>query len=606
VAGWIWVRAVARLSSRFLAPLAFGVLLVACQGRAIPTPTSVFAQPVGATATPQAVMRSPTRAAPTPAFTSTPAATAPRDATSPTAIPTAEIDPATGLRDLARGATASASGGAESVNKAIDGDTESLWSAGGPPPQFYQVAFAKFYQVERIELVVAQTPDGQTTHEIWLGDQSGNLKLYKSLVNTWTADGQTIVVDVSPPQVTDRVMIRTTSGPSFVAWRQVRVFGKEPTAGASTSGVAASGQSEGVDWPQLQITGELDRPDAVTNAGDGSGRLFVLEQVGRVRVIQDGGLLKTPFLDVTDRVKCCKGEQGFLDVAFPPDFAKKGYFYASYISQSHGPVGDLVVARYHVTKNPNVADPKSEEIILIVPLPTEVHHSGHLAFGPKDGYLYVGVGDGGRQGDGRNVAQDKSSLLGKILRIDVESGVAPYNIPASNPFVRSANARGEIWALGLRNPWQFSFDSQTGDLYIADVGEDSYEEVDFQPADSAGGENYGWPIMEGKHCFGAASCNQLGLTEPVAEYDHTQGCAIIGGQVYRGARFDSMQGIYFYGDLCKGKIWGLKRGQDGWQTNLLYTEPFQITSIGADEQGDLYLTDYNEGEIMKIEAASSP
>jgi glucose/arabinose dehydrogenase len=295
-----------------------------------------------------------------------------------------------------------------------------------------------------------------------------------------------------------------------------------------------------------------------------------------------------------------------FDVAFPPDFAKKGYFYASYTSKTHGAIGDLVVARYRVTKNPDVADPKSEEIILIVPLPTEVHHSGHLAFGPKDGYLYVGVGDGGRQGDGANVAQDPSSVLGKILRIDVESGVSSYNIPPSNPFVRSANARGEIWALGLRNPWQFSFDSETGDLYIADVGENNYEEIDFQPASSTGGENYGWPIMEGKHCYSNASCNQLGLTGPVAEYDHTQGCAIIGGEVYRGARFAGMQGIYFYADLCKGHIWGLKRSSDGWQTNLLYTEPFQITNIGADEQGDLYLTDYNEGEIMKIEAATSP
>jgi glucose/arabinose dehydrogenase len=604
VTGWLTTRDVARPFSRVIALIALGVVLVSCQVR--PTPTSNTGRSATSSATPAASTPPTVAAGAPPATTPT---TTPPPTPSPIAarvIPTASVDPATGLRNVALGASTIVSAGADSASNAVDGKGDTLWSAGAGPPQSFQVTFDKFYQIARIELLVAQTPDGQTSHEIWLGDVNGQMKLYRSLVNTWTADGQTITVDVNPAQVTDRVMIRTTSGPSFVAWHQVRVFGKAPTAATSASGAPVASAGDLIEWPQLKVTGDFVRPVVVTNAADRTGRLFVAEQAGRVRVIQDGGLLKAPFLDVSDRVKCCNGEQGFFDVAFPPNYAKKGYLYASYISKTHGKVGDLVVARYHLTANPNVADPKSEEIILIVPQPTEAHHGGHLAFGPKDGYLYVGTGDGGQQGEGARVAQDEASLLGKILRIDVESGVSPYSIPPSNPFVHTAGARGEIWALGLRNPWQFSFDSLTGDLYIADVGENDYEEVDFQPASSTGGENYSWPIMEGKHCYGATTCNQVGLTGPVVEYTHADGCAIIGGQVYRGAQYESMRGIYFYADLCKGRIWGLKRGLAGWQSNLLYDEPFQVTGVGADEQGNLYITDFTEGEIMKIEPASSP
>jgi glucose/arabinose dehydrogenase len=596
----------ARLVSRVGSVLVLSAVLASCGAASptIPAATQLAtSSAIPATLTPEATSVRPTLAN-TPSITPQSAARA-ASPTAARAIPTASIDPATGLRNVAQGAATLVSGGAETAANAVDGKGDQLWSAGAGPPQSFQITLDKFYEITRIELVVAQTPNGQTTHEIWLGDANGQLKLYRALAKTWTSEGETVTVDVNPPTVTDRVVIRTTSSPSFVAWHQVRVFGKEPTGGVAAGPVSSAGAPE-VAWPQLKLGGEFVRPVAVTNAGDGTGRIFVAEQEGRVRIVQDGGLLKAPFLDIGDQVKCCVGEQGFFDVAFPPNYAKKGYFYASYISKNQGKVGDLVVARFHLTANPNVADPRSEEIILIVPQPTEAHHSGHLAFGPKDGYLYVGVGDGGQQGDGAKVAQDDASLLGKILRIDVETGRSPYSIPPSNPFVRRAGARGEIWALGLRNPWQFSFDSSTGDLYIADVGENNYEEIDFQPASSPGGENYGWPIMEGKHCYAATSCDEAGLTLPVVEYDHTQGCAIIGGQVYHGTEFEGMRGLYFFADLCKGRIWGLQRVQDGWQSNLLYEEPFQITSIGADERGNLYVADYSDGEIRKIEAISSP
>jgi len=228
--------------------------------------------------------------------------------------------------------------------------------------------------------------------------------------------------------------------------------------------------------------------------------------------------------------------------------------------------------------------------------------------------LYVGVGDGGQIYDPSNEAQNPDSLRGKLLRIDVESGASPYAVPPDNPFVHTAGYRPEIWALGLRNPWQFSFDRQTGDLYIADVGENLYDHVDFQPA-GHGGQNYGWHTMEGAHCFRAATCDQRGLTFPVIEYgdgnpgsgDHKQGdCAIIGGQVYRGKAYPDMDGIYFYGDLCSGRIWGLQHVGDRWESNLLVKVPFQITNIGADDSGELYVCNFADGAIMRLTSPAEP
>jgi glucose/arabinose dehydrogenase len=279
-----------------------------------------------------------------------------------------------------------------------------------------------------------------------------------------------------------------------------------------------------IDWPEIELvkySGGTINPVHITHAGDGSKRLFVVEQAGRIRIVKNGFLLNTPFLDISQHVKCC-GEQGLLSVVFPPEYENKGYFYVNYTRE---PSGNTFVSRFFVTDNPDIADPDSEDMVLSVDQPFAVHNGGQLAFGP-DGYLYIGMGDGG--GASQNRAQSAGLLLGKMLRIEVESGVTPYAIPSDNPFIQATGFRGEIWALGFRNPWRFSFDEQTGDLYIGEVGEGSFEEVDFQPASSAGGENYGWDIMEGAHCFNSSRCNQTGLVLPVVEYSHSEGCSITG------------------------------------------------------------------------------
>lgn len=353
------------------------------------------------------------------------------------------------------------------------------------------------------------------------------------------------------------------------------------------------------DWPRIYLTmvsEGLSRPAHVANAGDGSGRLFVVEQAGRIRIIENGVLLSTPFLDIVSRVSCC-GERGLLSVAFPPGYASKEHFYVNYTDNS----GDTVVARYELTADPDVADPDSEQMLLTVDQPYGNHNGGQLAFGP-DGYLYIGMGDGGSGGDPGNHAQNPGSLLGKILRIDTESGGDPttYAIPSTNPYTQTVGYRDEIWALGLRNPWRFSFDGQTGDLYIGDVGQSSYEEVDYQPASSPGGENYGWNIMEGLHCYDAPSCDTSGLTLPIAEYGHSEGCSVTGGMVYRGSDHPLLDGVYFYADYCTGPIWGLRRDGEDWQNALLYDADFRIASFGEDEAGELYITDYSNGAIYRI------
>lgn len=353
-------------------------------------------------------------------------------------------------------------------------------------------------------------------------------------------------------------------------------------------------------WPQIFLTKRFtgfSQPVFVTHAGDQSGRLFVVEQGGTIRLIKNGSLLSSPFLDITARV-LSGGERGLLSVAFPPSYASKKHFYVYYTDHN----GDLVISRFGLAANPDIANPNSEEILLTINHRANSNHNGgQLAFSPNDGFLYIGTGDGGGGGDPDGNGQNTNSLLGKILRIDVESGVNPYAIPASNPFVGQTGFRGEIWALGVRNPWRYAFDRQTGDLYIGDVGQNAFEEIDVQSASSTGGENYGWNTMEGLHCYAANTCSQTGLTLPVAEYDHSAGdCAVTGGRVYRGQAFPTFSGIYFFADFCTGKIFGLRINGATWEQTMLRDSPYNISTFGEDEDGNLYATDYSSGNIYLI------
>jgi glucose/arabinose dehydrogenase len=345
--------------------------------------------------------------------------------------------------------------------------------------------------------------------------------------------------------------------------------------------------------------GGFDRPVGIAHAGDGSGRLFIVERGGAVWVARGATVLDEPFLDISDRIEASGGEQGLLGLAFPPGYEAKGHFYVNYTRAGDGAT---TVARYSVTADQDLADPASEEVILTVEQPFSNHNGGHLAFGP-DGYLYIGLGDGGSGGDPLGNGQSTGTLLGKVLRIDVESGEAPYVIPADNPFVGVPGAREEIWALGLRNPWRFSFDRGTGDLYIGDVGQSSYEEADYQAAASLGGENYGWNIMEGAHCFGRDECDRAGLTPPVAEYAHDGvDCSVTGGYVYRGEDGTGLTGIYFFGDFCSGRIRGLRPDGASWESTVLLDSGLLISTFGEDESGELYLADYSGGGIYRVTA----
>ncbi len=370
-------------------------------------------------------------------------------------------------------------------------------------------------------------------------------------------------------------------------------------AQAAQTGISA------VAWPRLSLVLRaegLTQPVQVAHAGDGTGTLYAVEQVGRIRTIRNGTLGAAPFLDISGRV-LAGGERGLLGLAFPPGYATKGYFYVNY---TRNPDGATVIARYRVTPDPDVADPSSEEVLLVIDQPFSNHNGGQIAFGP-DGFLYIGTGDGGSGGDPQGNAQNPSTLLGKMLRIDVEGGATPYAIPPGNPFAGNAGSRGEIWAMGLRNPWRFSFDRGTGDLYIGDVGQGSFEEVDFQPASSAGGENYGWNVVEGNSCYGGTACNPSDFVPPVAVYDHSAGkCSVTGGTVYRGNAFPGMQGIYFYGDFCTGEIFGLTRDGSAWETALLLDAPFSISSFGEDETGNLYAANYGGGSVHEIVAQNDP
>jgi len=333
----------------------------------------------------------------------------------------------------------------------------------------------------------------------------------------------------------------------------------------------------------------------ITHAGD--SRLFVTDQSGIIRIVNaDGSLQEMPFLDISDKVTF-GGERGLLGLAFHPSYATNGYFYVNYV----GKANRTIIARYKVmADNPQLADPSSEVILMTILQPFMNHNGGHISFGP-DSMLYIGLGDGGSAGDPQNNANDPLELLGKMLRIDVNHG-DPYAIPASNPFFNTDNARGEIWALGLRNPWRFSFDRFTGDLWIADVGQDKYEEINFQPASSKGGENYGWRCYEGNEAFNRAGCeSNAKYTFPIYTYNHDEGCSITGGYVYRANPSSPYYGQYFFTDYCTSIIWTLHKAGDSWVRADFGSYPgSNFTTFGEDVNGELYLASAKTGTIFKV------
>ena len=311
----------------------------------------------------------------------------------------------------------------------------------------------------------------------------------------------------------------------------------------------------GYEWKQVAFG--LQLPIGLVNAGDGSNRLFVVEKAGTIRIIQDGQVVEQPFLDIRDRVGSAQSERGLLGLAFSPKFSADGWFFVNYTDKN----GNTVISRFTFSKDTGSGDPNSEHVLLTQEQPYPNHNGGQLAFGP-DGFLYIGLGDGGSAGDPQNNAQNTGTFLGKILRIDPLGG-DPYAIPTGNPFT-DGGGKPEVWAFGLRNPWRFSFDMQTGDLYIADVGQNQWEEIDFLPAGSTGQLDFGWRIKEGTHSYEGASTN-FPLIDPVFEYDHGQGCSVTGGYVYRGASLPEWQGVYLFGDYCSGNVWGLLRKGDSFE-----------------------------------------
>jgi glucose/arabinose dehydrogenase len=364
--------------------------------------------------------------------------------------------------------------------------------------------------------------------------------------------------------------------------------------GLNGSGQTQKGYNIEVAFPDLTF----NQPVGIYSAGDGTNRLFVVEQTGAIRVFENSGSTATSkvFLDISDRV-LYDGEQGLLGLAFHPNYVENGYFYVNYVADNPR---RTIIARYSVTANdPDQADQNSEIILLEVNQPFSNHNGGQLAFG-GDGYLYMGLGDGGSEGDPFGNAQNRSSLLGKILRVDVDSSSAgrKYGIPADNPFVGGTlGYREEIYAYGLRNPWRFSFDSSTGKLWVADVGQNQREEIDLVE----NGKNYGWNIMEGTICYSPSTgCNQTGLELPVWDYGRDEGNCVIGGFVYRGSALMGLYGAYVYGDYGSGRVWALQYdGTSAPVNTLLVDTGLRITSFGLDENSELYFTAF-DGKIHKL------
>lgn len=359
------------------------------------------------------------------------------------------------------------------------------------------------------------------------------------------------------------------------------------------------------DYEWVLVKDGFTRPVFLTHAED--ERLYVVEQRGKIWILEQGEILPDPFLDIEDRTDDNDNESGLLSLAFDPNFAENNFIYVYYNA-----LPDLTstIARYVVDET-GLADPATEAIILQIEQPYGNHNGGLVQFGP-DGYLYIGMGDGGSHSDPHGNGQNLETLLGKMLRIDVNK--APYQIPENNPFVDDEDVLPEIWAYGLRNPWRWSFDRQTGDLYIGDVGQNNIEEVNFQAANSAGGQNYGWRLFEGFSRFDRKpNLNTADFTPPIHDYTHAEivpvvqsnvfnaaHCSVTGGYVYRGAELTALVGKYIYGDYCSGTIWTLEQIEGEWVNTHFMNTDFTITSFGEDWQGELYITSFSNGGIWKL------
>lgn len=348
-----------------------------------------------------------------------------------------------------------------------------------------------------------------------------------------------------------------------------------------------------------KIADGFNQPLGITHAHDKSGRLFIIERGGTIRIIDNKSQrIEEPFLDVSDLISTDFGERGLLGLAFHPNYTSNARFFINYTDVS----GDTVIAEYRLSKDINLALGEPTQRLLSITQPYNNHNGGHIAFSPKDSYLYLGTGDGGLFDDPDDRAENLNTLLGKMLRLDINNTM-PYSIPESNPYASDGSALPEIWAYGLRNPWRFSFDRETGDLYIGDVGQARFEEINFQSANSQGKENYGWDIMEGFECNEPRnSCNKEGITQPILSYGHDQGVSVTGGYVYRGNEIPWLQGKYVYGDFATGSIWVAEQTASGWSSEVLADTEFNISSFGEDAVGELYLADYSTGSIYKFSA----
>jgi glucose/arabinose dehydrogenase len=374
-----------------------------------------------------------------------------------------------------------------------------------------------------------------------------------------------------------------------------------PTPFVPQPTIASTGQPLAMDVSQIPDSAKyqwtvvfsgFNKPlDLASPPGD-AGKIVVVEQAGVISLIQDGVRAAQPYLDIHERVGSEGSEQGLLGIAFHPNYAKNRFFYVNYTDLN----GNTVIARFSASATGESADPQSEKKLIQVNQPYPNHNGGGLAFGP-DGFLYIGLGDGGSAGDPQNNAQNVNTLLGKLLRIDVSN--PDYSNPQDNPFAKGGGSP-EIWAYGLRNPWRFSFDSSNGALYIGDVGQNIWEEVDYLPAGTPGGVNFGWSQMEGNHPYRDLGVSSTNLVPPISEYDHNSGCSITGGYVYRGKALPEWHGVYLFSDYCRGTIWGLLQSASGNSVKVVAKINGNISSFGVDSSGEIYALEHTKGDIYKL------